>query len=121
MSWYAIGVGEGEGPVAAAALAERLVGILDVADGRHGVREALEALDEQRLDDAELRLEVVVDAHGRDAGGGGDPADREAVGALGLEDVGGRGEEGRLHPGARDVLVRRISVIVSSLLKNIVL
>ena len=75
------------------------------ADRRHGFAQALETLDEQGFDDAELGLEVVVDAHGSHAGRGGDPADGEGVGALGLEDLGGRGEEGRLHARRWAVLV----------------
>ena len=82
-------VGDSEGPVAAGALTQRLEGVVDLAHGGHLRAEAFEALDEERLDDPELRLEVVVDAHRRHVGGGGDPAHREPVGALGLEDVGG--------------------------------
>src|SRR5208282_3459144 len=83
---------------AAAALPECLVGILDLGDAGHGLSQSLEALHEEGLDDPGLGLEVVVDPHGSDVGGGGDPADRQSVGALGLEDLGGGGEERRLHP-----------------------
>ena len=92
-------VGEGEGPVAVGTLEQRLGWIRDLRHGLHGGTEAFEALDVERFDDPGLRLEVVVDAHRGDAGGGGDAAHREAVGALGLEDVSGRGEERPLHPG----------------------
>ncbi len=65
-------------------------------------------------------VEVVVDAHGRDPGGGGDAPDRQGVGALGFEDVGRGLEQRSLHartggPGPR--LFRH----VRTLLKNIVL
>ena len=86
-------MGEGEGAVAATGLAQRLVGILDVGNRRQCVPEALEALDEQRLDDAVLRVEVVVDAHGCDAGGGGNPTHGQRVRSFGLEYLGGGREQ----------------------------
>ena len=86
-------MGQGEGAVAAAAFSERLVRVLDLVNGGQRVTKAFEALDEEGVDDPELGFEVVVDPHGGDAGCGGDPADREGLGALGLQDLGRRGEE----------------------------
>ena len=82
-------MGEGEGPVAAGALSQGFEGIVYLAHGGHLRAQAVEALDEQGLDDPELRLEVVIDAHGSHVGGGGDPAHRQAVGSLVLEELGG--------------------------------
>ena len=81
--------GRGRGPVAACALPQSLEGIVDLGHGRHLRAQPFEALDEERLDDPKFQLEVVVDAHGRHVGGGGDPAHREAVGPLVLEGPGG--------------------------------
>ena len=65
-------------------------------------------------------VEVVVDAHGRDPGGGGDAPDGQGVGALGLEDVGGRLEQRGLHPGAGRP-GPGLFCHIGTLLKNIVL
>ena len=82
-----------------------------------------EALDEEGFDDPVLRVEVVVDAHGCHTGGGGDTADRECLGSLGLQDLGRGGEQDLHHVGARgpDSWSERLFRHGSSVLKNTVL
>ena len=137
-------MGVGEGAIAAAALAQRLVGVLDVGDSRECFAQAFEALDEERVDDSVLRVEVVVDAHRGHARRSGNPAHGESVGAFRLENVSRRREERiadlplgvrflvpagasallpalRPGPAPASFLVRGLSGIGSSLLKNTVL
>ena len=93
---------------------------MDLTNGLRRITEPLEALDEEGLDDPELRLEVVVDPHGGDAGGGGDLAYGQALWTLGLQDLGRRREKRLLHPGAGSPGPADFRHI-GSVLKNIVL
>lgn len=92
---------QGEGAIATAAFSERLVRVLDLVNGGEGVTKAVEALDEQSVDDPELGFEVVVDPHGGDARFRGYPPHRKGVRALFLEELGRRSNEQGLHSGAR--------------------
>ena len=64
-----------------------------------GVVEPVEPPAEQSVDDAGLRGEVVVDAHGGDLGGGAEMANRECTGTLVFEEQCSRLENVLLDVG----------------------
>ena len=63
--------------------------VSDLIDGDRGLPQPLEALHVEGLDDPELGLEVVVDAHWSHACRRRDSAHRQAVGTLCLQNLGG--------------------------------